>query len=84
MIAEGMKKDIRERMAFCVEKGCTDTTVRVHLSNDKQIDIWYFEEQDCFVWSHSTLGYDDSDELVSDLAKWLEENGLDAVRVESI
>lgn len=84
MITEAMKKDILERMAFCVEKGCTDTTVRVHLSNGKQIDIWYFEEEDCFVWSHSTIGYDDGGELVADVVKWMEENYLNAVNVESV
>jgi len=80
---EEIERFIAQEMALFEEEGCS-TTIRLHLSNGESIDAWYFEEIDCYVWSHGKEGFDDCDGLTADIVGWLKENGLSVVRSETI
>lgn len=83
MSREEILKIITEEMAFFEEAGC-NTTIRFYLSNGESADVWYFEEFDCYVWSHSKEGFEDYASLTDDIVRWLGENGLRVVRAESV
>lgn len=83
MNAAEIEKLITEEMAFFEEDGC-NTTIRFFLSNGESVDVWYFEELDCYVWSHSKEGFEDYASLTADIVRWLEENGVSVVRAESV
>lgn len=83
MNAEEIEKIIAEKMAFFEEDGCS-TTIRFFLSNGEAADVWYFEELECYVWSHGKEGFEDYSSLTADMVGWLEQNGLTAVRTETV
>jgi len=83
MNREELEKLIAGEMALFEEEGCS-TTIRLLLSDGKTVDIWYFEEMECYVWTNGKEGFEDYGSLTADIVGWLERNGLSVVRAENI
>ena len=61
-----------------------NVTIRLYLSNDDNIEIWFDEENDCYTWSNASFGYEDTDSVVQDIIKWLDNECLNVMEIELI
>ena len=66
------------------EENGKDITIRLYLSNDDNVEIWFDKENEYYTWSAASFGYEDTYAIVRDIFKWLEENSLSVVGIEAI
>ena len=83
MPVEDINKYIIEEMGLAEEQG-DNVTIRLNLSDESSIEIWFDEENDYYTWSEASYGYEDTYAIVHDIMKWLDENGLSVTDMETI
>lgn len=83
MDVEEINKYVIEEIGFAEEQG-ENVTIRLNLSNDSSIDIWFDEENDYYTWSNASYGYEDTYAVVSDIMEWLNDNSLTVTDMETI
>ena len=83
MKVEEINKYIIEEMGLAEEQG-DNVTIRLNLSDESSIEIWFDEENDYYTWSNASFGYEDTYAVVSDIMKWLDDNGLSVTDMETI
>lgn len=72
-----------EEMGLAEENG-EDVTIRLYLSNEDTLEIWFDKGNDCYMWSDASFGYEDTYAIVYDIFNWLEENSLFIAGAETI
>ena len=83
MKVEQINKYIIEEMGLAEEQG-DNVTIRLNLSDESSIEIWFDEENDYYTWSNASFGYEDTYAVVSDIMKWLDDNGVSVTDMETI
>ena len=83
MPVEEINKYIIEEMGLAEEQG-DNVTIRLNLSDESSIEIWFDEENDYYTWSEASYGYEDTYAIVSDIMKWLDDNGVSVTDMETI
>ena len=83
MTVEEINKYIIEEMGLAEEQG-DNVTIRLNLSNESSIEIWFDEENDYYTWSEASYGYEDTYAIVSDIMKWLDDNEVSVTDMETI
>ena len=83
MKVEEINKYIIEEMGLAEEQG-DNVTIRLNLSDDSSIEIWFDEENDYYTWSEASCGYEDTYAIVSDIMEWLDDNGVSVTDMETI
>lgn len=83
MTVEEINNYIIEEMGLAEEQG-DNVAIRLNLSDESSIEIWFDEENDCYTWSEAMYGYEDTFAIVSDVMKWLEDKGLFVTDMETI
>lgn len=83
MKVEEINKYIIEEMGLAEEQG-DNVTIRLNLSDESSIEIWFDEENDYYTWSEASCGYEDTYAVVSDIMEWLDDNGLSVTDMETI
>ena len=83
MKVEQINKYIIEEMGLAEEHG-DNVTIRLNLSDESSIEIWFDEENDYYTWSNASFGYEDTYAVVSDIMKWLDDNGVSVTDMETI
>ena len=83
MKVEEINKYIIEEMMLAEEQG-DNVTIRLNLSDESYIEIWFDEENDYYTWSNASFGYEDTYAVVSDIMKWLDDNGVYVTDMETI
>ena len=83
MKVEQINKYIIEEMGLAEEQG-DNVTIRLNLSDESSIEIWFDEENDYYTWSEASYGYEDTYAIVSDIMKWLDDNGVSVTDMETI
>ena len=83
MKVEEINKYIIEEMGLAEEQG-DNVTIRLNLSDDSSIEIWFDEENDYYTWSEASCGYEDTYAVVSDIMEWLDDNGVSVTDMETI
>lgn len=83
MTVEEINNYIIEEMGLAEEQG-DNVTIRLNLSDESSIDIWFDEENDCYTWSEATYGYEDTLAAVSDIMEWLDDKQLFVTDMETI
>ena len=83
MKVEEINKYIIEEMGLAEEQG-DNVTIRLNLSDDSSIEIWFDEENDYYTWSEASYGYEDTYAIVSDIMEWLDDNGVSVTDMETI
>lgn len=83
MKVEEINKYIIEEMGLAEEQG-DNVTIRLNLSDESSIEIWFDEENDYYTWSEASFGYEDTYAVVSDIMKWLDDNGVSVTDMETI
>lgn len=83
MNVEEINLYIIEEMGFAEEHG-DNVTIRLNLSDDSSIEIWFDEENDYYTWSNASYGYEDTYAVVHDIIEWLDDNGLLVTDMETI
>ena len=83
MKVEEINKYIIEEMMLAEEQG-DNVTIRLNLSDESSIEIWFDEENDYYTWSEASFGYEDTYAVVSDIMKWLDDNGVSVTDMETI
>ena len=83
MKVEEINKYIIEEMGLAEEQG-DNVTIRLNLSDESSIEIWFDEENDYYTWSNASFGYEDTYAVVSDIMKWLDDNGVSDTDMETI
>ena len=83
MKVEKINKYIIEEMGLAEEQG-DNVTIRLNLSDESSIEIWFDEENDYYTWSEASCGYEDTYAIVSDIMKWLDDNGVSVTDMETI
>lgn len=78
-----INKYIIEEMGLAEEQG-DNVTIRIYLSNDDSIEIWFDKENDYYTWSNASYGYEDTLAIVNDICEWLKENSLEVTDMETI
>lgn len=78
-----INKYIIEEMGLAETKG-DNVTIRLYLSNDDSIEIWFDKENDYYAWSNASYGYEDTLAVVNDICEWLKENSLEVTDMETI
>ena len=78
-----INKYIIEEMGLAETKG-DNVTIRLYLSNDDSIEIWFDKENDYYTWSNASYGYEDTFAIVNDICEWLKENSLEVTDMETI
>lgn len=78
-----INKYIIEEMGLAEEQG-DNVTIRLYLSNDDSIEIWFDKENDYYTWSNASYGYEDTLAIVNDICEWLKENSLEVTNMETI
>ena len=78
-----LNKYIIEEMGLAETKG-DNVTIRLYLSNDDSIEIWFDKENDYYTWSNASYGYEDTFAIVNDICEWLKENSLEVTDMETI
>lgn len=61
-----------------------DISIRLYLSNEDSIEIWFDKESDCYTWSNASYRYEDTYAVISDIWKWMEDNNLFVTNMEVI
>ena len=72
-----------EEMGLAEEQD-DDAVVRFYLSNDELIEIWFDKDNDCYTWSNASCGYEDTFTIVHDILKWLKDNSLEVIGLETL
>ena len=70
-------------MGLAEEQG-DNVTIRLNLSDESSIEIWFDEENDYYTWSEASYGYEDTYAIVSDIMEWLDDNGVSVTDMETI
>ena len=83
MKVEEINKYIIEEMGLAEEQG-DNVTIRLNLSDESSIEIWFDEENDYYTWSNASFGYEDTYAVVSDIMKWLDDNRVSVTDMETI
>ena len=83
MKVEEINKYIIEEMGLAEEQG-DNVSIRLNLSDESSIEIWFDEENDYYTWSNASFGYEDTYAVVSDIMKWLDDNGVSVTDMETI
>lgn len=83
MKVEEINKYIIEEMGLAEEQG-DNVTIRLNLSDESSIEIWFDEENDYYTWSEASCGYEDTYAIVSDIMEWLDDNGVSVTDMETI
>ena len=83
MKVEEINKYIIEEMGLAEEQG-DNVTIRLNLSDESSIEIWFDEDNDYYTWSEASYGYEDTYSIVSDIMEWLDDNGVSATDMETI
>lgn len=83
MTFKEINKYIIEEIELAEEQG-DNITIRLNLSDESSVDIWFYEENDLYTWSNATFGYEDIYAIVEDIMEWLEDNNLVVTDMESI
>ena len=83
MNVEEINKYIIEEMGLAEEQG-DNVTIRLNLSDESSIEIWFDEENDYYTWSEASYGYEDTYAIVSDIMEWLDDNGVSVTDMETI
>ena len=83
MKVEQINKYIIEEMGLAEEQG-DNVTIRLNLSDESSIEIWFDEENDYYTWSEASCGYEDTYAVVSDIMEWLDDNGVSVTDMETI
>ena len=83
MTVEEINNYIIEEMGLAEEQG-DNVTIRLNLSDESFIEIWFDEENDYYTWSEAMYGYEDTLAIVSDVMEWLENKGLFVTDMETI
>lgn len=83
MPVEEINKYIIEEMGLAEEQG-DNVTIRLNLSDESSIEIWFDEENDYYTWSEAAYGYEDTLAIVSDIMEWLNDKGLFVTDMETI
>ena len=83
MTVEEINKYIIDEMRFAEEQG-DNVTIRLNLSDESSIEIWFDEENDYYTWSEASCGYEDTYAIVSDIMEWLDDNGVSVTDMETI
>ena len=83
MTVEEINKYIIEEMMLAEEQG-DNVTIRLNLSDESSIEIWFDEENDYYTWSEASYGYEDTYAVVSDIMEWLDDNGVSVTDMETI
>ena len=83
MTVEEINKYIIEEMGLAEEQG-DNVTIRLNLSDESSIEIWFDEENDYYTWSNASFGYEDTYAIVSDIMEWLDDNGVSVTDMETI
>ena len=83
MTVEEINKYIIEEMGLAEEQG-DNVTIRLNLSDESSIEIWFDEENDYYTWSEASCGYEDTYAIVSDIMEWLDDNGVSVTDMETI
>ena len=83
MKVEEINKYIIEEMVLAEEQG-DNVTIRLNLSDESSIEIWFDEENDYYTCSEASSGYEDTYAVVSDIMKWLDDNGVSVTDMETI
>lgn len=78
-----INKYIIEEMGAAEEQKI-DVAIRLYLSNNDSIEIWFDKEVDCYTWSNASYGYEDTYAVMSDILKWLDNNGISVVDIETV
>lgn len=83
MTVEEINKYIIEEMWLAKEQG-DNVTIRLNLSDESSIEVWFDEENDYYTWSEASYGYEDTYAVVSDIIEWLDDNGVSVTDMETI
>ena len=83
MTVEEINKYIIDEMGLA-EKHGDNVTIRLNLSDENSIEIWFDEENDYYTWSEASYGYEDIYAVVSDIMEWLDDNGVSVTDMETI
>ena len=83
MSVQEINEYIIEEMGLAEEQG-DNVAIRLNLSDESSIEIWFNEENDCYTWSEAMYGYEDTLAIVSDIMEWLEDKGLYVTDMETI
>ena len=83
MTVEEINKYIIDEMGLAEEQG-DNVTIRLNLSDESSIEIWFDEENDYYTWSEASCGYEDTYAVVSDIMEWLDDNGVSVTDMETI
>lgn len=83
MKVEEIKKYIIEEMGLAEEQG-DNVTIRLNLSDESSIEIWFDEENDYYTWSEASCGYEDTYAVVFDIMEWLDDNRVSVTDMETI
>lgn len=83
MTVKEINNYIIEEMGLAEEQG-DNVTIRLNLSDESSIEIWFDEESDYYTWSEAIYGYEDTLAIVSDVMEWLEDKGLFVTDMETI
>ena len=73
MNVDEINKFITEEMGLA-EENEEDVAIRLYLSNDESLEIWFDKENDCYLWSNASYGYEDIFCIVNDIMKYLDDN----------
>ena len=71
-------------MQYILDEFTNDDVIRLYLSDETTVDIWYDYEQDSYIWSNTAYGYNDLEEAIDDLKEWLEENNVSVMSMETL
>lgn len=66
------------------EENGNNISIRLYLSNEDSVEIWFDKESDCYTWSNASYGYEDTYAVISDIWEWMEDNNLIVVNMEVI
>ena len=80
---EEINKYIIDEIGLAEEQG-DNITIRLNLSDESSIEIWFDEENDYYTWSEASCGYEDTYAVVSDIIEWLDDNGISVTDMETI
>lgn len=83
MKVEEINKYIIDEIGLAEEQG-DNITIRLNLSDESSIEIWFDEENDYYTWSEASYGYEDTYAIVSDIMEWLDDNGMSVTDMETI
>ena len=83
MKVEEINKYIIDEIGLAEEQG-DNITIRLNLSDESSIEIWFDEDNDYYTWSNASFGYEDTYAVVSDIMKWLDDNGVSVTDMETI